>query len=200
MGRSGAEAQSSLPEGITIWKALHHMTLDRRRKCHRSQEGKQRLRTSLQLTVKQRLFCLVLDNAGYLPSLWDLPCYSWSCRCSLKGGFWCRDTALLQNLAEIQNYFVYPDTVSATDQFSKWRRKTNKIRRLPLPSALFFARCLWLSQLKGQCAFGVLLLSTGREMVLCNESSFLVLTVLWRDHHWGSGALKLPLRGNVSRQ
>lgn len=94
-----------------------------------------------------------------------------------------RDTALLQNLAEIQNYFVHPDTVSATDQFSKWHRKTNKIKSLPLPSAPFFARCLWLSQLKGQCGFGVLLHDIQREMVLCNDSSFLVLTMVWREHH-----------------
>lgn len=45
--------------------------------------------------MKRWPFCLLLDNAGYLPSLWDLSCYSWSCRCSLKGGFW----------SEIQHYY-----------------------------------------------------------------------------------------------
>ena len=45
------------------------------------------LGTSPQLTAKWGLSCLSLDHAGYLPSWWHLPWYSWGCRCSLEDVF-----------------------------------------------------------------------------------------------------------------
>lgn len=85
MGKSWGPGKPSQRDYCLKSLTLH--AFGQREKMWQETGRKMEGRTSLQLTVKWGLSCSLLDHAGYLPSLWDLPCYNWGCRCSLKGVF-----------------------------------------------------------------------------------------------------------------